>query len=72
MCIRDSCEEEAGHLHFQETCLTAEQMAHLQRTIRQLIVRLFVQRGEGRFQGNRHGFQDRSDEPGGKLEGNHG
>ena len=28
------CEEEAGHLHFLETCLTAEQMAHLQRTIR--------------------------------------
>ena len=39
------CEEEAGHLHFQETCLTAEQMAHLQRTIRQRIVRLFVRRG---------------------------
>ena len=39
------CEEEAGHLHFQETYLTAEQMMHLQRTIRQRIVRLFVRRG---------------------------
>ena len=24
-------------------------------------------KGEGHFQGNRHGFQNRSDEPGGKL-----
>ena len=39
------CGEDAGHLHFQETCLTAEQMAHLQRTIRQRIVRIFVRRG---------------------------
>jgi len=39
------CGEEAGHLRFQEMCLTAEQMAHLQRTIRQRIVRLFVRRG---------------------------
>ena len=39
------CEEEAGHLRFQETYLTAEQMTHLQRTIRQRIVRLFVRRG---------------------------
>jgi hypothetical protein len=29
-------------------------------------------KGEARFQGNRHGFQDRSDEPGGKLAGNYG
>ena len=35
------CEEEAGHLRFQETYLTAEQMTHLQRTIRQRIVRTF-------------------------------
>lgn len=39
------CEEEAGHLHIQKTRLIAEQMAHLQRTIRQRIVRLFVRRG---------------------------
>ena len=39
------CGEDAGHLHFHETCLTAEQMAHLQRTIRQRIVRIFVRRG---------------------------
>ncbi len=38
-------EEEAGRLHFLETCLTAEQMARLQRTIRQRVVRLFVRRG---------------------------
>ena len=38
-------EEEAGRLHFLETRLTAEQMARLQRTIRQRIVRLFVRRG---------------------------
>jgi len=35
------CEEDAGRLHFLETCLSAEQMAHLQRTIRQRIVRLY-------------------------------
>ena len=39
------CEEDAGRLHFLETRLTTEQMAHLQRTIRQRIVRLFVRRG---------------------------
>lgn len=39
------CEEDAGRLHFLETCLSAEQMAHLQRTTRQRIVRLFVRRG---------------------------
>ena len=39
------CEAEAGHLRFQETYLTAKQMTHLQRTIRQRIVRLFVRRG---------------------------
>ena len=31
------CEEDAGRLHFLETCLSAEQMAHLQRTVRQRI-----------------------------------
>ena len=39
------CGEDAEHLHLQETRLSAEQMAHLQRTIRQRIVRLFVRRG---------------------------
>ena len=39
------CGEEAGHLRFQETRLLTEQMVHLQRTIRQRIVRLFVRRG---------------------------
>ena len=39
------CGEDAGHLRLQETRLLAEQMAHLQRTIRQRIVRLFVRRG---------------------------
>ncbi len=36
--------DDAEYLHFQETCLTAEQRAHLQRMIRQRIVRLFVRR----------------------------
>jgi hypothetical protein len=37
--------EDAEPLQFQEVCLTPEQMAALQRTIRQRIVRLFVRRG---------------------------
>jgi len=38
-------EEDAGQLHFQETRLTAGQLAALHRTIRQRIVRLFERRG---------------------------
>ena len=39
------CGEDAGHLHFEETHLTPEQVTRIGQTIRQRITRLFVRRG---------------------------